>query len=180
MNDIQHFKVGDKIVDYGQVYRIFKIKKDKVFSGKKEDCIFYKPYFKTDKNQSLVYSIPESNIEEANLRKPVSKKKIKETLKILGKKSNGENKVTLKEAGKYFRENDPVETARLLRLLWIEKQNEEKKLATRKKSMYQDAMRHLVEEMSVVQKIGLRKARKKIKRRIKKICPEKKEEENDK
>jgi len=29
MNDLQQLKVGDKIVDYGQVYRIFKIKKDR-------------------------------------------------------------------------------------------------------------------------------------------------------
>jgi RNA polymerase-interacting CarD/CdnL/TRCF family regulator len=181
MNDVQQFKVGDKIVDYGQVYRIFKIKEDRVFNGKKEDCIFYKPYFKADKSQSLVCSIPENNIEEANLRKPVSKKKINEVLKILSKKPNGEIKITLKEAEACFKENDPVETARLLRLLWLEKQDEEKKgLATRKKMMYQNAMRSLVEEISVVQKIGLKKARKKIRRRLKKICPEKKDEENDK
>jgi RNA polymerase-interacting CarD/CdnL/TRCF family regulator len=181
MNNSQQFQVGDKIVDYGQVYRVFKIKKDRIFNGEKEDCIYYKPYFKIDKSQSLVCSIPQSNIEEANLRKPVSKKKINETLQLLAKKPDDEIKVTIKEAEAYFKENDPVETARLLRLLWLEKQDEEKKgLATRKKMMYQNALRHLVEEMSVVQKIGLKEAKKKIRRRLKKICPEKKEEKHDK
>lgn len=103
MNDIQQFQVGDIIVDYGQVYRISKIKKDKTLDGKREECIYYKPYFKSEKDSSLVCSIPKSNFKEANLRKPVTKKKIKETLKILGKKPNSETKVTLKEAGAYFK-----------------------------------------------------------------------------
>jgi len=179
MSNTQQFKVRDKIVDSGQVCIVYKIEKDRIFNGEKEDCIYYRPYYKTDKNRSLVCSVPENNIEEANLRKPVPKKKIKEALKILGKKSDGETKVTHKEACVYIKKNNPVETARLLRLLWIEKQNEEEKFVTRKKTMYKNAVRHLVEEISVVHKIGLREARKKISRRLKKIYTEKKDEEND-
>jgi RNA polymerase-interacting CarD/CdnL/TRCF family regulator len=180
MNDIQHFKVGDKIVDYGQVFRIFKIRIRKVFGGKKVECIFYKQHFRRDKNQPLVCSIPKSNVKEANLRKPVSEEKIEKTLKLLGEKPNHETIINATKAATYFKENNPLETARLLRLLWLEKQDEEKKLSNRKKNIYQKALRNLVEEMAVVQNIGLKEARNKIRRRLKKICLEKKEEKYNK
>ena len=177
MNDKHQFKVGDKVVDFGQVCRIYKIKKDRNLEGKKEDCIYYKPYFKSEKNQSIICSIPKSNVEEENVRKPVSKKKISEVLKLLGQKPNGEITINVTKASTYLRENDPIETARLLKILWLEKQgNEEKKLSTRKKMMYQNAMRHLVEEIAVVQNISLKKAKEKISRRLKKICLAKPEE----
>jgi len=174
MNDKHQFKVGDKLVDFGQVYRVYKIKKDKTLEGKREDCIYYKPYFKSEKNQSLVCSIPKSNIEEENLRKPVSKKKINETLKLLGQKPNSETVINIAVASSYLKENNPIETARLLKILWLEKQgNKEKKLSTRKKMICQNAMRHLVEEIAVVQNISLKKAKEKIIRRLEKICPAK-------
>ena len=177
MNDKHQFKVGDKIVDFGQVYRIYKIKKDKTLEGKREDCIYYKPYFKSEKNQSLVCSIPRSNVEEENLRKPVSKKKINETLKLLGQKPNSETVINIAIASTYLKENNPIETARLLKILWLEKQsNKEKKLSTRKKMISENAMRHLVEEIAVVQNISLKKAKEKISRRLEKICPTKQEE----
>lgn len=176
MNDKRQFKVGDKVVDFGQVYMIYKIKKDKNLEGKKEDCIYYKPYFKSEKNQSLVCSIPKSSVEEANLRKPAPRKKISKVLKLLGQGLNGETTINITKASTYLKESDPVETARLLKLLWLEKQDEEKKLSTRKRTMYQDAMRYLVEEIAVVQNISLKKAREKISRRLKKICPAKPEE----
>lgn len=173
MSDKNQFKVGDKVVDFGQVFRIFKIKKSVTLEGKKEDFIYYKPYFKPEKNQSMVCSIPKSNIEEADLRKPVSGKKISEVLKLLGQEPNGETTINVTKVSMYLRENDPLETARLLKILWLEKQDEEKKLSTRKKTVYQNAMRHLVEEIAAVQKIGLKKAREKINARLKKIYPAK-------
>ena len=171
MNDKHQFKVGDKVVDFGQVYRVYKIKKDRTLEGKREDCIYYKPYFKSERNQSIVCSIPKSNVEEENLRKPVSKKKINQVLKLLGQELSGETAINVAKANTYLKENDPVETAQLIKILWLEKQgNEEKKLSTRKKMMYQNAMGYLAEEIAVVQNIGLKKAREKISKRLKKIC----------
>lgn len=171
MGNKRKLKVGDKIVDHGQIHRIFKIKKTKGFNRKTEKHLFYRQYFKRDKDRSLVCSIPESSVDEANLRRPASKKKIKETLGLLSKKPNGEARVTVAEANSFFKENDPKEIARLLRLLWTEKQDKDRNFPTRKKIIYQNAMRYLTEEISLVQKINLKKARKKIRRRLKRICP---------
>jgi RNA polymerase-interacting CarD/CdnL/TRCF family regulator len=170
MSDKHQFKVGDKVVDFGQVYRIYKIKKDRTLDGKREDCLHYKPYFKSEKNQSLVCSIPRSNVEEENVRKPVSKKKINEVLKLLGQKPSGETTINVIKASVYLKENNPIETARLLKILWLEKQgNKENKLSTRKKMISENAMRHLVEEIAVVQNISLKKAKEKISGRLKRI-----------
>jgi RNA polymerase-interacting CarD/CdnL/TRCF family regulator len=173
MSDKPQFRVGDKLVDYGQIHRIFKIKKVKIFNGDLEYCIFYKPFFETDKCKSLVCSIPESNVKEANLRRPVSKKYIYKTLRSLSKKPNGETRINISEADLFFKENDPVETAKLLKLLWLEKQDEERSLSTRKKYIFENAIRHLIEEISIVQKIGLKKAEMMIIRRLRRFCPEK-------
>lgn len=176
MSDKNKYKVGDKLIDCRSIYKVIKIKKRKVLNGDKEDCLFYEPLYKTDKSQSLICSVPKTNIKQANLRGPVNHKRIKETLKTLGKRKNGETKINISEADSFIKENDPVETAKLLRFLWLEKQTEEKALSTRKKHMYEDCLRHLVEEISIVQKIGLKKAEEKIKRRLKKFCPKKKVE----
>jgi RNA polymerase-interacting CarD/CdnL/TRCF family regulator len=178
MSNKRKFKVGDKIVDHGQIYRIFKVKKVKGFNDKKGKHLFYKQYFKREKDQSLICSIPESNVNKANLRRPASKKKIRETLRLLKKKPNGETKVSVADAAAFFKENDPREIARLLRLLWVEKQDKDKPFATRKKIIFKNAMRYLTEEISLVQKIGLKKARQKIRRRLKRIHPVKQKEEN--
>lgn len=172
---MKNIKVGDKLVDSNHIYKVVKIKKAKVFNGGVENCLFYEPFYKTEKCNSLICSLPASNIEEANLRKPVTQKQIYETLKILGKRKNGETKITISDADSFIKENNPTETAKLIRLLWLEKQTEEKSLSTRKKHLYENSLRHLTEEVSIIQKIGLKKAESKIKRRLKKFCPKKEE-----
>jgi len=180
MSEEFQLKVSDKLVDCGQVFRIYKIRKDKSFNGKREDYIYYKPLYKSDNNQTFVCSIPISNFEEANLRRPVTPKKIKRTLEILSEELNGETTISVQEAIEYFKENDPLESARLLKLLWLEKQDEEKQLSTKKKMIYQKAMKHLEEEVAVVQNIGITQARMKIVRRLKKVYPQKEEEKDKK
>jgi RNA polymerase-interacting CarD/CdnL/TRCF family regulator len=176
MSKKKKYKVGDRLVDSRSIYKIIKKKKRRVLNGEKEDCVFYEPLFKTEKSQSLICSVPESNINEASLRSPVTKKRIKETLRTLGKRKNGETNVNISDADTFIKENDPVETAKLLRLLWLEKQTKDKSLSTRKKHMYENSLRHLVEEISIVQRIGLKKAEAKIKRRLMKFFPKKKVE----
>ena len=89
------YKIGDKLVDSNSIYKITKIKKRKVLNGDRENCLYYEPFYKTEKFNSLICSVPESNIDEACLRKPVTKKKIHETLKLLGKRKNGEEKINI-------------------------------------------------------------------------------------
>lgn len=181
MNGKHKFKVGDKIIDIGQVHRIFKIKKKENSDGETEKLIFYKPFFKSEKDPSLICSISQSNLSETNLRRPASKKKIKETLKLLSKEPETVTKVDVRTASVYSKNNDLAVITRSLKMLWwerVEKKYEGKSLTSKKKRVYQNAMRHLTEEISIVEGISLKKAKEKIKRRLRKIGPEKPEEEN--
>lgn len=95
MQNNHQFKVGDKILDFGQVCQIFKIKRKKDSENKDDRIIFYRPYFKTKKNKGTVCSIPAANVDKANIRKPISKKQLKEILNTLAEtqKINGQSKL---------------------------------------------------------------------------------------
>lgn len=170
-------KVGDKIVEVGGVYRIFKIIKKKSLEDKPESHAFYKPLYKHKDNKTVICSIPQANVEKANIRKPVSKKKMSRALGLLGQMPNGENKILATEAKGLLKENDPIKSARALRLLWLDKKDESRNFSLGKKTIYRQAMRGLMEEIAVVYSIGLIKARKKIMYRLKKVIPKKPEEE---
>lgn len=169
------FKVGDKLVDYGQVHRIFKIQKGMTFNSEPVDYIYYRPYFKKDKDKSFSCRIPMQSIKDTKLRRPVTKEKMKQALDSLNAMPKGDFILNVIEATECFKENDPCETANLLKILWMEKNDEERKFTVRKKMIYADAMRHIVEEMAVVHEIELEKAEKKVLSRLRKMCPEKKE-----
>ena len=64
--ETKKYKVGDKIVNFGQVYRVFKIQKE---------IMYYRPYFKRGENQDgIICSVPMKNIKLTQIRRPASKK----------------------------------------------------------------------------------------------------------
>lgn len=161
MKDKNLFKVGDKIVDFGQVYRIFKIKKQKDAKGKEEKVIFFKPYFKTKEDRTLICSIPANNIEQAHIRRPISKKELRELLGELSQKTNIENPINISGAREILNLNDPHKTARVLKSLWIEKND--KSLTKTRESVFRLSMKRLVEEVAFINGVSIEKARKQIK-----------------
>lgn len=163
MKNKQPFKVGDKIVDFGQVYRIFKIKKQKKVKGKKEKVVFFRPYFKTRRNRTLVCSIPVDNITKAKIRRPISKKKLKQLLKELSQKTNIENPINTTRLREKLFLNDAYKTVQVLKTLWADQKNESTSLTKRRKDMFSLAIKRLVEEVAFVNGVSLEKARKQIK-----------------
>ena len=87
MKDDKTFKVRDKIVHFGRLYRIFKIKKKKA-KDKEEKIILFRPYFKNPRNRAVIRSIPINNIGQTDIRRPISKKELRQLLEELSKKSN--------------------------------------------------------------------------------------------
>ena len=168
------FKIGDKLVDYGQVHRVFKIQRGVTFNSAKVDYIYYRPYFKKGKDSTLSCRIPMQSIGETKLRRPVTKDKMKLVLALLEQMPEIDVSMNVIEASACFKENNLEETARLLRLLWVEKQDPEKKLTVRKKMIFEDALRHIAEEMAVVYDMDLEKAVRKVLSCLRKMCPEKK------
>lgn len=157
-------KVGDKIVENGKVFRVFKIKKKKI-NGEEERIAFFRRYYKKGADTSVVGSIPVKNIKDANIRMPVDKDEIKKAKKKL---SNGkeEDDLNLKALKKKFNENKIIETAEIAKHLWEERKRREKLPPTKKKLLKQ-SLRSLSEEFAFVLDKKLDKARKTVKRNLK-------------
>lgn len=163
MKKKKKFEVGDKIVEFGQVFKIFKIKKVKNSDGKLESVIFFKPCYTTNELASIVCSIPVKNIEKAEIRRSISQKKLKELIKKLRKKTEEENFSNINEAKELLKSSDPADTVKLLKRLWKEKNKESENFSKSKRDLFNSAMERLVQEFALVSGVSLEKARKRIK-----------------
>lgn len=159
----EDIKVGDKIVEKGRVYRIFKIEKQEV-NGEEKKIAYFRPYYKKDKYGSIISTIPVENIKEANIRKPVDRKKLTEIRKVLSGKTFAQ-KAKLKDLKQKFIENKIKETAEVVKYLWEEKQRREK-LPPSKKKLFQNTMRSLSEEFAFASDKKLKKGRESVKRAL--------------
>lgn len=169
MPDKKSLKVGDKIVEIGHVYRIFKIR-DKNGNGDKTKTIFFKPYYKNKNNKTVVSSIPAKNIKKANIRRPLKKTKLKNLLSELVKKKPEEfEPLKLDKAKDALNLNSPRETIKVIRNIWIERKEKDNQLTKSKRDVYELALNRLVEEIALVDRISLKKAREKIKSYLKRI-----------
>jgi len=168
MKNKKPFKVGDKIIDFGQVCRIFKIKKEKNAKGKNKKVIFFRPYFKTRQNRTLVCSIPVNNIKRAKIRGPISKKKLRELSKELSKEADVKKPINTTRLREMLRLNEVHKTAQVLKTLWLDKKDESTTFTKIRKDIFSLAMKRLVEEVAFVNRVSLGKARKQIKTALKK------------
>lgn len=162
------FKVGDKIVHFGQVYKIFKIIKQKITREKEEKIIFFKPYLKTRKNRTLICSIPVNNIGKTNIRRSISKKELRPLLKKMAKKFDLKKPVNLAQAREALGSNNIQETIQVLKSLWRERNDQSVNFTESRKNFFRRLMKQLAEEIAFGSGISLVQARKKIKTALKK------------
>lgn len=170
MKNKKPFKVGDKIIDFGQVCRIFKIKKEKNTKGKNEKVIFFRPYFKTRQNRSLVCSIPLNNIEKAKIRRPISKKELRQLLKEFSKNPDADVKtpINISRAREMLNLNDPHKIVRILKSLWLEKNDKSTSFTKTREKVFRLAIKRLVEEVAFVNGVSIGKAKRQMKEHLEK------------
>jgi len=156
------FKVGNKIIHFDQVYRIFKI------SGKKNEdkVIFFKRYFKTKRQRELIFSIPLSNIDETRVRMPISKKELKGLLKKLGQKSETKTIINTARREELLGSNDPDKNVDILKELWSEKKRDPERFNKTKENLLKLVIEKMSEEVAIIHNISLVKAVKKIKKAL--------------
>lgn len=156
------YKVGDKIVELGQVFRIFKIQKKKNGDGKFEDVVFFRPYYKPAHSQNFVCSIPLENIEKTEIRRPISKKRVKVILNKLKKsKKNGDFPPIL-QLKDLLKSNKTSHTVRVVRILSKEKKTNPDNFSKSKRDIFESAVERLVQEIAIVTGVTQKTARKKI------------------
>lgn len=159
-------KVGDALVDFGQVCKIFKIKKRKSIEGKEEKVIFFKPYYKTSINGGLTYSILRKNLKKTKIRKPISKKELKRLFKKLSKRESGKKFIKAIKVKEVLNLNDPKKIVLILKNLWLEKNDQSKNFTITKRGVFNLTTERLVEEVAFVGNMSLEKAREKIKKAL--------------
>lgn len=162
MSNDNKYKVGDKIVEFGQVYRIFKIENQKNSEGKLEKIVYFNPQYKTNQNNTLVCSIPALNIEKTGIRKPMSKDRLEKLMRSLRSKKSIEKFSDINKAKILLKSNDPADTVRLLKTLWREKNKVNENFSKSKKDIFKLAMENLVQEVALVEGVSLEKAREEI------------------
>lgn len=151
------FSVGDALVRFGKVYKVCDVK-EKQRKDLKQRIIYFKPVFINRQNDTLVCSIPESNIDVANIRAPLSKSEIEGLLSELGHPEVEEMSFKRYSAEKKLDENKAEEIIKILKNLWLEMQNDEQSFSPSKKSLYFAARRRLAQEIAFVKSLELEDA----------------------
>jgi len=158
-----NFRRGDKIVDYGRVYRIFKV--DTPQKASEDRILHFRPYFNSSKNGEMVCSIPSKNIDKTKIRKPINNIELKKVFQIL--KNNPKNDVDTNNAKEILGENKPKKTAEIIRGLWLEKTDEDKHFTRTKKQAFKHLITRLSEEIAFVKDTTPEKAEESIRRALK-------------
>ena len=147
------FSTGDKIVENGRVYEIFKVES----SGENNtSIIFYRPVF--DEGTGLMGSIPVENIDDGEFREPSTVSEVNDTLKVLSKKYTGELRIDTDEMDEKLKTNKIEESAKVANLLWIDKNNEDTSFSPTKRRLFKKAIRAVCEEYANAKDTSLEKA----------------------
>lgn len=169
MLDDTPIKVGDELVEYGKVYKVFAIEDKKMYDGKTELHVFFKPLYETVENRTLSCAIPLKNISQANIRRPLIRKTMIEVLEILS--SGDAVKVELIDvtvAKDILKLNNPHESAKVLRTIWDELNDEDLNATKSRKDMFELSMKILAQEVAFTFDLSLEKAEKKLEKALKK------------
>jgi len=162
------YKVGDKIVDFGRVYRIFKVDNSREDEDK---IIHFRPYFKTKKDGGMTCSIPVKNLDKTNIRRPINKDRMKEILDQLSTKASDRiSLVETSDAKEVLGINKATKTAITLKELWAEKQDETKNFTRSKEMAFKHLIERLSEEIAFAGNTSLEKAETKIRSALKKAA----------
>lgn len=156
------FKVGEKIVEFGQVFKIFKIEKAKNSNGELEKVIYFRPCYTKNKSAGLICSIPVNNVNKTNMRKPISLNQLRKLNNELKKRRKLQSFSNINEAKELLKSNDPSDTIKLLKTLWEEKRNKSENFSKSKKDVFSSALERLVQEFASVLGVSLKEARAKI------------------
>ncbi len=170
MLDDRPLSVGDDLVEFGKVYKVFKIEDKLSFNGTLEKHVFFRPFFATADNNTLSCSVPLSKVKEANIRRPVTKKELSDLMHRLSN-GLGHVKVTIldvNEAKNIFKLNDPFESAKVLKTLWDEIRVADGEVAKSRKDILELSVKSLSQEVALAFNITLEKAEKKIREALKK------------
>ncbi len=156
------YKVGDKIIDHGQVFSIFKICRQKNSEGELERVVYFRPYYRGAKNSGVVCSIPLENIEKTEIRKPLTLKEFELLLVKLKKGKILTEYSDISATKELLKENKPTSDVILIRTLWKEKKDKSEDFSKNKRDILDLVVDRFAQEYSIVKGLSLEKAKEKV------------------
>ena len=148
-DDLGTLKIGDKIIDFGRVYRIFKISQTKTLQGKKR-LIYFRPFYRKNNNQDLVCTIPEESLSQTNIRRPLSRKALKEGLEQFSFYSTPSGMINFDQTKKITSLNDFSAMVDLAKDLYFSRKGENKEFTVSQKRIFDSLIGRVCEEAALV------------------------------
>lgn len=170
MLDDRPIEVGDDLVEFGKVYKVFKIADKVSFNGTLEKHVFFKPFYATADNNTLSCSVPVGKLKEANIRRPLPKQDLSELIAKLSS-TLAHVKVPIldvNEAKNIFKLNDPLETAKVLRSIWNEIKAQGVDTPKSRKDIFELSIKSLAQEVALAYELTIEKAEKKLRKALEK------------
>jgi len=160
-DDLGTLKIGDKIIDFGRVYRVFKISKQQDPQGE-ERLIHFRPLYRKNNNQDLVCTIPERNLPQTTIRRPLSKKVIREGLDKFSLFSVPSGLINFDQTKRVTSMNDFFAMVDLAKDLYYSRKGENKEFTVSQKRVFNSLVGRVSEEAAFVLKQKPDQVKKKI------------------
>ncbi len=164
------FKVGDKIVRFGQVHEIFKIGEEKDFETEEmQEVIYFRPMYESSSCRDLICAIPVKNIDKTNMRRPMTDEKLKELMDLMDEKVEDPTKrFNTRQAKEVLKSNNPKKIALIMKRLAVVRRDPDTNFTYTKKRLYRKGMKRLQEEIALIKNMEISEARKMLEKLLKK------------
>ncbi|MCL4208680.1 hypothetical protein KJZ63_03560 [Patescibacteria group bacterium] len=152
MTNLNDLKIGDIIIRFGQVYKVFKIE---------NATVFYHKFLESLKQATSIFSIPQDSIEKTKIRVPIEKSKLDKLLTSDLEDLKVDLTMSLNAIKGYLNTDDPVEVMRMLKMLTLMR-DENGKLPFSKREVYDTLVKRFSSEVAFVYGIDEKEAKQKI------------------
>lgn len=146
MVNINKLKIGDIIIRFGQVYKVFK-------TEKKDDgtIISYKKLFKNPIKAPSIFSIPQNSIVNTKIRGSITKKGLDSLLGAELKAFEPDLEMNINTIKAVLNTDDPTEIMKIMKNLATERKINEK-FPFSKKEVYGTLLKRFSSEVAYVYK----------------------------
>lgn len=148
MTTTLNLNVGDLVVRYGKILKVFQIN---------QDTVNLHPFFNFNSNNDLTFTLNLENTNGGTIRQLVSKNKIKTLLNLIIKKTAINSGSPVFDSKTALSQNQLEETLWVIKVLWLEKQKSDS-LSSGKSTIFRKAMTQATEEIAAANHTSPEKA----------------------
>lgn len=147
--NLKKLKIGDVIIRFGQVYKVFKIE---------NATLYYQKFFEGLKQAASILSIPQAAIEKTKIRLPIEKKELDALLGEELQNLKVDLTISLNAIKSILNTDEPKEVMRVLKMLTLMR-DENGKLPFSKREIYDTLLKRFSSEVAFVYQVDEKEAK---------------------